>query len=252
MRIVLFVVNDGNFVPLLNEQLVKEKGNQIIKIYVSKSLFSIKKLIKSTPFFLRNLYPFCIKPTDLIKFSIQNTFKKKKNAYEYFKSKGFEVEYIDTLNSESFRLELKKLKPDIFLFSPFDKIAGPKFLNIPNIGSFNIHLGKLPEYKGGLSAFWVLRFGDPIAGVSIHRINNKIDEGELVAEHRFNVTTNSMHELMLITVYHGSKLIVDLVNMIEKGNNINPIDKKMREENYFFYPKAKDFFQFYKKKNKLI
>ncbi|MCH7860615.1 MAG: hypothetical protein IH998_02760, partial [Proteobacteria bacterium] len=108
---------------------------------------------------------------------------------------------------------MRALNADLFLFCPFDRIAGPKFLEIPRIGTFNLHLGKLPEYRGGLHAFWVLRQGDPEAGATIHRVTTELDAGDVVAEKRFPVTTRCMRTLMADTMFNPDlrRKITDII-----------------------------------------
>ena len=70
----------------------------------------------------------------------------------YYKSLGFDVKIVNSINSTDFLKEANSLKSD-FLFLLFDQIAGESFINIPKKGIYNLHLGKLPEYRGGLSSF---------------------------------------------------------------------------------------------------
>lgn len=257
MRIVLFVVDDIEFVSELNKELIEKYKEDIVQVYVSKSLFSFKKLKKTFSFFLKNRYPFCIKFRDLFKFilwKLRLIAKGKdgfKNIMDYYQSLNLKVEYIEDIKGVEILNKLRDLDADIFLFSPFDKIAGPKFISIPKLGAFNVHLGKLPEYKGGLSAFWVLRYGESTAGASLHRIIPKLDEGELIEEVRFKYNTNSMHELMHQTVKHASKMIVEALEKLKSKTN-KPISIHGRSEGYYLYPTKLDFKEFYKKNNKLI
>lgn len=155
MRIVLFTVDDLEFAPMLNQPLIDKCRDNIVAAYVSKSLFSFKKLRKRVGFFIKNGYPFCIKPSDILKYACwrydlkRKGFKGCSNVVSYLTSQGIKASYIEEISSEETHQLLKTHDADIFLFAPFDKIAGEKFLSIPKLGTFNVHLGKLPEYGGG-------------------------------------------------------------------------------------------------------
>jgi len=257
MKVVLFVVDDLHFVPNLNKPIIEKYGNDVVQVYISKSLFSFKKIKKNISFFIKNRYPFPIKFKDLYKF-IKWQLKLKSNGadghktlHDFFSSHGISTKYIETLNGKSFHEELRELDADVFLFSPFDKIAGPKFIAIPKLGAFNIHLGKIPEYKGGFSAFWVLSKNDSTAGASIHRLANKIDEGELIEEVRFNVEKKTMISLMDDTIKHASAMTLKGLENIENGN-IKSVSIEGRDSDYLLYPTKEAFMEFYKNGNSLL
>ena len=117
------------------------------------------------------------------------------------------------------------------IFNPFDKIVNKEFLSIPSIGTYNVHLGKLPEYKGGLSSFWVLRYGDSIAGATLHEVNEKIDEGNIIEEIRFKHNCKSMKELMDQTTNIASEMIVIGVDKIINSRTVK-ISKDGRASSY--------------------
>jgi methionyl-tRNA formyltransferase len=139
----------------------------------------------------------------------------------------------------------------VFVFLLFDKIAGPKFLSLPRLGTFNLHMGKLPEHRGGLSAFWVLRFGDDEAGATLHRAVPELDAGEIVAEVRLPVRTKSMHELMKETFSAAGPMVVRALDRIEAGH-WTPVDTAGRPTGYYYIPTREDFRAFYARGCRLI
>jgi len=253
MRIVLFTLDDPNFVPQLLAPLLEAREQDIVAVFISKSIFDWGFIKKRVGFFFRNGYPFCIRWSDWVLF-LRNTFRRNggpANTKAYFDQKGISAEYIKEIRTEATRAKLRDLNPDLFLFCPFNRIAGPKFLAIPRLGTFNMHLGKLPEHKGGLSAFWVLRFGDTEAGASLHRVIERIDEGELIGEVRLPVRTKVMAELMKQTTKAAGLMLVDAINRIE-ANRANPIAIAGRPEGYYFLPTWNDFREFYRRGCRLM
>ena len=140
------------------------------------------------------------------------TENKPRNISEFFTNIGIKNSYVNEVNIQSFYKLLKDDVPDIIILACFDKIVSEELCRIPKYGTFNVHLGKLPEYKGGLSAFWVLRFQDKIAGASIHKVTPEIDSGSLIAEKHFYIDTRSMHDLMLKTMQESSDFITKTIN----------------------------------------
>ena len=70
-KLVIFTIEEGEFVNELLKPLVNQENYEISHVYISKSLFSFKKLKKNLKFFLSNKYPFCISLKDLFLFSLQ-------------------------------------------------------------------------------------------------------------------------------------------------------------------------------------
>jgi folate-dependent phosphoribosylglycinamide formyltransferase PurN len=257
IRIVVFTVDDLEFVPDLLEPVIDCWGESIIKAYVSRSLFDFQYFRRNAMKLLREGYPFCIRLPDLLRFAAMKIWwghahrRNVRNMVDFLRTKKLDAEYIAEIDSEEVLATLKALHADVFLFAAFDRIARHSFLSIPRIGTFNTHMGKLPEYRGGLSAFWVLRFGDADAGITVHRAVEKLDAGDIVAETRFPVTTRSMFELMHETFAMGAATVNKALNRLARGD-WEPISTDGRTTAYFRIPKGKDFEEFYRRGCRLI
>ena len=257
MRIVLFTINELDFAPVLLEPVINRFADQIIASYVSNTLFNSKALRRRAWFFFRNGYPWCIRGDDWLRFAKQKVLSSKsrpncRSMSEYLRNKGLrEVQSILEIRTQRTRNRLLSHQADVFLFCPFPQIATPKFLAIPRVGTFNVHLGKLPEYRGGLSSFWVLRFGDTSAGATFHEVDTKIDTGQIVDEVRFPVGTKSMKDLLYETCERAGPMVVRGLECIERGDRTS-IDPGCRPTGYYFFPAYHDFRDFYRRGCRLV
>lgn len=251
MRIVLFTVENREYVPFLLEATLERHGRDIVKAFVSRG--PVRKWMKRTGFLLRNRYPFSIHLGDWLRYArLQLAARHSAHVSipDYLRARGVHAEPIAEIRTPETRRRLAALNPDVFLFCPFDRIAGPKFLSIPKLGTFNVHLGKLPEYRGGLSAFWVLRRGDPEAGATVHKVTAELDAGHIVSEVRVPVATQSMHELMLDTARAAGPVVAEALDRIRSG--YVPIEKTGRQEGYYSLPTYADLCAFYARGCRLI
>jgi UDP-4-amino-4-deoxy-L-arabinose formyltransferase/UDP-glucuronic acid dehydrogenase (UDP-4-keto-hexauronic acid decarboxylating) len=57
----------------------------------------------------------------------------------------------------------------------------------PRIGSFNVHPGPLPEYRGLNAPSWAILHGEREHGVTVHWMDAGIDTGEIAYEARFPI-----------------------------------------------------------------
>ncbi len=53
-------------------------------------------------------------------------------------------------------------------------------LEAPRLGCFNFHPGRLPAYRGPDPLFWQILHREPVAGLSVHRMDTGLDAGPLV------------------------------------------------------------------------
>ncbi|MFC1709537.1 formyltransferase family protein [Candidatus Omnitrophota bacterium] len=78
--------------------------------------------------------------------------------------------------------ETKKL---IFISLEFDQIIDINKFDSKEL--FNIHFSKLPAYKGTLTSVWPILNGESSTGVSLHKIDNGIDTGDIIGQIEFQI-----------------------------------------------------------------
>lgn len=81
--------------------------------------------------------------------------------------------------------EVENMSDVIFISLEFDKIIHVnKFLSTK---LYNIHFSLLPAYKGMFTSVMPLLKGETVSGVTLHRIDDGIDIGEIIAQKRFDI-----------------------------------------------------------------
>ncbi|MES2773933.1 MAG: formyltransferase family protein [Bacteroidota bacterium] len=76
---------------------------------------------------------------------------------------------------------------------------------------FNIHPGKLPQYRGASPIFWQIKNGEPVLGIAIHFMNEQYDAGEIVWSREI---ANEAHYSSGFVEYIFSNLLVEGVHYI--------------------------------------
>ncbi len=74
------------------------------------------------------------------------------------------------------------IRPDIVIVYGFSFMIPRLFFDFSRFGFYNIHFSLLPAYKGPSPLFWQLRNGEKITGVSLHRMTEKADSGEVLVQ----------------------------------------------------------------------
>src|SRR3989338_6768217 len=113
--------------------------------------------------------------------------------------------------------ELKKINADVFVVIAYGVILPQDVLDIPKMGSINVHASLLPKYRGAAPVNWVILNGEKETGVSIIKMNAKMDAGDIVAQEKLKIFDNeSAFELRQRLMNLGVSL---LVKTLEGGIN---------------------------------
>lgn len=83
--------------------------------------------------------------------------------------------------------QLRSRDVDILLNVHSLHIMHRDVLAAPRVGAFNLHPGPLPRYAGLNSISWALFRGEQTHGVTVHRIEPRIDAGPIVYQSIFQI-----------------------------------------------------------------
>lgn len=75
---------------------------------------------------------------------------------------------------------LRSLAPDVACVACFSQRIPTAALAIPRYGFLNVHPSLLPAYRGPSPLFWMLRAGETACGVTVHLMNERLDEGDII------------------------------------------------------------------------
>lgn len=84
------------------------------------------------------------------------------------------------------------LDVDVILSVGYERIIGKELIDGP-ARVVNLHLGKLPEYRGMRPVNWALKNGDrhglvnDEAGVTLHEVTPEVDAGPIIAQTVFDI-----------------------------------------------------------------
>ena len=81
-------------------------------------------------------------------------------------------------------------KFDLFIVVAYGKIIPEEILNLPKLGSINIHYSLLPKYRGASPVESAILNGDKVTGVSVQKMNYKMDTGSVIAVEKVEIDEN--------------------------------------------------------------
>ncbi len=79
---------------------------------------------------------------------------------------------------------LGEYEPDLLIVASFGLIIPQRVLDVPSMGPVNVHPSLLPKYRGPSPLQWVIWNGEKETGISLIRMNNRMDEGDILYQER--------------------------------------------------------------------
>jgi len=121
------------------------------------------------------------------------------------------------IHAESSLVAVREFAPALGL-SLAAPILRPSLFELPHLGTINLHKGKLPEFRGMPPAFWELWTDQSSVGCSVHWVDERLDEGALLAETvlpRQRYATQRGIQLRLDEI--GAEMICDVATQLLLG-----------------------------------
>jgi methionyl-tRNA formyltransferase len=109
---------------------------------------------------------------------------------------------------------LTGLRPDLLLSFAFPYRIPPEVLRIARLGAFNLHGGRLPEYRGPQPMFWQIARREPEGAVTLHRMDDQFDHGAIVASYPVPIAPGDTYGLHAVRLAFAA---VPLVNALFGG-----------------------------------
>jgi methionyl-tRNA formyltransferase len=135
------------------------------------------------------------------------------------KAKELGLPVIDTKDpgSKEFRDQLAGIAPDLIVIVAF-RILPKTILEIPKLGSINLHASLLPKYRGAAPIHWAVINGEKETGCTIFFLDEKVDTGEIINQIKTeigpNETTGDVYNRLKVI---GADLLLQSVEDIASG-----------------------------------
>ncbi|MDC7248306.1 MAG: formyltransferase family protein [Sphaerochaetaceae bacterium] len=104
---------------------------------------------------------------------------------------------------------LNQVKSDLALVFGFSHKLSSLILKHFNNDIFNIHASLLPKYRGSQPLFWQLKNGEASSALSLCRISENFDDGEIVIQKKFDIDSKDTFGILVGTV---SKIVINIVD----------------------------------------
>jgi len=158
------------------------------------------------------------------------------------------IHFVPDIHARQVLEQVCALGPDLGLIygSP---ILRPELFDIPRLGTLGIHHGKVPEYRGNKTTFWAMYNGEPVAGVTIQKVNQGLDTGRIVKTGEVNAYGRPYHAVVHELETLGLDLYIQAILEVKHGTAEYTPQRDVKGKSYR-NPKPGDFVKFWGKQLK--
>lgn len=113
---------------------------------------------------------------------------------------------------------LRKLDVDIFVVIAFGQILKRPALDIPKLCAINLHGSLLPRYRGAAPTNWAIINGDKTTGVTVIRMNERMDEGDLILSREIKIDQEDTNITINETLSAlGTEVLLEAIDLLAAG-----------------------------------
>lgn len=133
-------------------------------------------------------------------------------------AEGYPVFTPERPRGDPFEGAIRAVRPDISVVVAYGCILERRILDIPRLGSLNLHASLLPELRGAAPITRAIERGHPVTGVSIMRMAEAMDAGPVLAQESIPIGPDDTASLLSRRLAHiGARLMTDVLARLEAG-----------------------------------
>ena len=93
----------------------------------------------------------------------------------------------ESIRGGEFLAELRQYHPDIIGLTAYGNILPENIINLPPLGTINVHGSPLPKYRGAAPIQWALINGETETGITIMQMDKGVDTGDILLQEKLPI-----------------------------------------------------------------
>lgn len=115
--------------------------------------------------------------------------------------------------------DLRSLAPDVCVTAAFGQILSQEVLDVPVMGTVNVHASLLPRHRGAAPVQWAVLQGDAVTGVTTMLTDKGIDTGDMLLKAEVAISPEDTAGTLLDRLSHvGADLLIETLQKLKAGN----------------------------------
>ncbi|MFU8819776.1 MAG: methionyl-tRNA formyltransferase [Desulfurivibrio sp.] len=123
------------------------------------------------------------------------------------------------IRTPEFLAEIAALKPDLLVVVAYGRILPGPLLNLPPLGTINVHGSLLPAYRGAAPIQWAILNDDEETGVTIMQMDEGMDTGDILLQRSLPIDpADTADSLAAKMAPLGGTALVEALELLRAGN----------------------------------
>jgi methionyl-tRNA formyltransferase len=116
-----------------------------------------------------------------------------------------------------FMAEMEALAPDLSVVVAYGHILRPEVLELPPLGSLNIHASLLPELRGAAPIHAAIVRGHPLTGITLMRMSEGMDEGPILLQRTLPISEEDTQSGLTLRLSElGAEALLETLALLEE------------------------------------
>lgn len=165
---------------------------------------------------------------------------------------GIPVMDATNVNSKEFLETIRPLELDLIVSVAAPVIFKDELIGMAKRGCINIHNGMLPRYRGMLPNFWQMYNGEREVGITVHEINEKLDDGRIILQEKVPIESGeTLDALIRRTKRLGARVMIRALHAL-RNDSVDYRENSADAGSYFSFPTRQDVLEFRRRGYRLI
>jgi len=250
---VLVLARDDPSIPVYLSRVVRRRDTDVVAVVAvgtARKLSSLRYLWERMR--VRGVRAFLLKGLQMGLYRVLDRIDGTIGLQGFTTVLGIPLRRVRNIKSKTFLDWVRDLHPDVILSVTCPKIIGKELLDIPPLGCINMHCAVLPDGRGRDPAFWSLYRGHKWTAVTVHYMDEEMDNGEILAQDMLEIRDSDTVESLYQQIAEvGAGTIARVLDCIGTGRERRlPNDKG--KATWFGVPTRRDVRELGKRGKSLI
>ena len=131
---------------------------------------------------------------------------------------SFRILEPESARSDDFVEEIAGLGADLSVVVAYGQILSPEVLDVPAVGSLNLHASLLPALRGAAPINWSIVRGETVTGVTVMRMVEQMDAGPILFQAEEPIgPEETASDLRMRLSEVGAEALVEALVLLEGG-----------------------------------
>jgi methionyl-tRNA formyltransferase len=131
---------------------------------------------------------------------------------------GIPVLQPTAIRTEEFLEKIRALQPNLIVVTAYGRILPGSLLNLPPLGTINVHGSLLPKYRGAAPIQWAVLNGETETGVTIMQMDEGMDTGDILLPVSLPIEEDDTSGTLFVKLSQlGGQALVKAIGLLKKG-----------------------------------